>query len=100
MGAGHSGVNRVLRGGAWNNHARNVRAANRNGNAPGNRNANIGVRLSQAHDPTGRSVPDPIGIQILAGSRGGEKQMGVGALVGPQSGRERAPARLFVRCSA
>jgi formylglycine-generating enzyme required for sulfatase activity len=35
---------RVLRGGGWNNNAANVRAANRNRNAPDNRNNNIGVR--------------------------------------------------------
>jgi len=36
---------RVLRGGSWNNNARNTRAANRNRNQPGNRNNNIGVRV-------------------------------------------------------
>ena len=36
---------RVLRGGSWNNNARNCRAANRNRNEPGNRNNNIGFRL-------------------------------------------------------
>jgi formylglycine-generating enzyme required for sulfatase activity len=46
-------VNRVLRGGSWNNNGRNVRSANRNGNDPGNRNHNIGLRLSRA-----RGVPD------------------------------------------
>jgi hypothetical protein len=35
-------VSRVLRGGAWNNNPRNCRAANRNDNAPDNRNNNIG----------------------------------------------------------
>ncbi len=45
-----NGENRVLRGGSWINDARNCRAANRNGNPPGNRNENIGFRLSRAHD--------------------------------------------------
>jgi hypothetical protein len=48
-------VNRVLRGGSWNNNGRNVRSAYRNGNDPGNRNDNIGLRLSRA-----RGVPDGI----------------------------------------
>ncbi|MCP4655927.1 MAG: SUMF1/EgtB/PvdO family nonheme iron enzyme [bacterium] len=39
------GSNRVIRGGSWINNARNCRAANRNRNAPGNRNDNVGLRL-------------------------------------------------------
>ncbi len=35
----------MLRGGSWNNNPRNLRAANRNHNAPGNRNNNIGFRV-------------------------------------------------------
>jgi len=40
------GSNRVNRGGSWNNNARNCRSANRNNNAPGNRNNNLGFRLA------------------------------------------------------
>lgn len=36
---------RVLRGGAFNNNARNVRCAYRNHNNPDNRNNNIGFRV-------------------------------------------------------
>ena len=45
-GAGRTGSNRVIRGGSWNNNARNVRAAYRNGNPPGKRNDNLGFRLA------------------------------------------------------
>ena len=39
---------RVLRGGAFNNEARNVRCAVRNRNNPNNRNRNNGFRLVSA----------------------------------------------------
>jgi hypothetical protein len=38
----------VIRGGSWNNHASNCRAANRNRNKPSNRNNNLGFRLARA----------------------------------------------------
>lgn len=44
------GSNRVLRGGSWNNNARNCRVANRNNNSPDNRNNNNGLRLALAQD--------------------------------------------------
>ena len=44
-GLGSKGSNRVMRGGSWNNNARNVRSACRNWNDPGNRNKNLGFRL-------------------------------------------------------
>lgn len=40
------GSNRVLRGGSWNNNARNCRVSNRNNNTPDNRNNNNGFRLA------------------------------------------------------
>lgn len=36
------------RGGSWNKPARNCRSANRNNNEPGNRNNNLGFRVSLA----------------------------------------------------
>ena len=36
----------VMRGGSWNNNARNCRAANRNRNAPDNQNNNNGFRVA------------------------------------------------------
>ena len=41
-----SGSNRVIRGGSWNNNARNCRSANRNNNWPDNRNINNGFRAA------------------------------------------------------
>lgn len=44
------GSNRVLRGGSWNNDAKNCRVACRNNNSPDNRNNNIGFRLALAQN--------------------------------------------------
>lgn len=41
--------NRVLRGGNYNNTARNCRSANRNNNNPYNANNNYGGRLALSH---------------------------------------------------
>ena len=38
----------MIRGGAWNNNARNLRSANRNRNDRTNRNNNNGFRLTQS----------------------------------------------------
>jgi len=46
LGQTTKGSNRVIRGGSWNNDPQNCRSANRNNNAPGNRNNNIGLRLA------------------------------------------------------
>jgi len=43
-----SGSNRVNRGGSWGNDAGNCRSANRVRNEPGNRDNNLGFRLSRA----------------------------------------------------
>ncbi len=62
------------RGGSWNNDASNCRAANRNVNAPSNRNNNLGLRLARA-PPEQRRLAD--GTDRSSGSglplpRGGE----------------------------
>ncbi len=59
-GGGQAGPNRANRGGSWNNDAQNVRAAYRNANTPGNRNHNLGFRLSRAPWPAGWPVDAPI----------------------------------------
>ena len=38
---------RVLRGGGWDNNPQNLRSANRNGNAPANRNYSLGFRVAR-----------------------------------------------------
>jgi len=46
----------ALRGGSWNNDAGNCRSANRNNNAPTNRNNNIGFRLVLPAVHTGKWI--------------------------------------------
>ena len=57
-----TGADRVIRGGSWNNNARNCRSAYRNRNEPDNRNNNLGFRCARAHDRTGRSGPEQTAI--------------------------------------
>lgn len=64
------GPKRVIRGGSWNSNARNVRAANRNWNEPGNRNDNLGFRLSRAQSWAGWPTPDPTAVPSLPRPRG------------------------------
>lgn len=52
-------LDRVNRGGSWNSNARKVRAANRNGNSPGNRNNNLGFRLAREQKRSRSNAPDP-----------------------------------------
>jgi hypothetical protein len=59
MKGGVQKAERVLRGGSWNNNARNVRSACRNRNEPGNRNNNIGFRFARAHGRAGWPASDP-----------------------------------------
>ncbi|MEM7201928.1 MAG: SUMF1/EgtB/PvdO family nonheme iron enzyme [Planctomycetota bacterium] len=75
MVTGLKGSKRVVRGGSWNNDARNLRAAFRNANAPDDRNENLGFRLARAHERVGRPVSDPIrvrsaGVGPVANSKG------------------------------
>jgi len=60
-----AGAKRVVRGGSWNNNARNVRAAVRNRNHPDNRNNSLGFRCARAHLRT-ESGPEQIIIRGAA----------------------------------
>ncbi|MCK6591997.1 MAG: SUMF1/EgtB/PvdO family nonheme iron enzyme [Polyangiaceae bacterium] len=79
-GRGRTGSNRVIRGGSWNSNARNVRAANRNANAPGNRNANLGFRVARAHERAGWPACDPTSA-VTGRFWAGEIQAGAGVEV-------------------
>ncbi len=63
-------VARVVRGGSWNNNARNLRAANRNANEPGNANDNLGFRLCRAQ--AGKFPFDPVALRSPALGRTAE----------------------------
>ena len=83
LGAGHTGENRVIRGGSWNNIAGNCRAAYRNANHPGNRNDWLGFRLARAQAWAGWPAPDPPRHLSVVTHMGGcgEKQADAGVLV-------------------
>ena len=53
------GVNRVMRGGSWNNDAQNCRSAIRNNNPPDNRDNNVGFRLASS-----RQRPDAMCLRM------------------------------------
>ena len=54
-----SGLNRVNRGGSWNNNARNCRSANRNNNSPDNTNDNLGFRPLNIMPTSGQAGSNP-----------------------------------------
>ncbi len=84
-------ANRVLRGGSWNNEARNVRSAYRNHDDPANRNDNIGFRCARAHERVGASAPEQAcfhGVATEPGVRHNATTAGV--LVGVPDGSPNA----------
>lgn len=70
------GSKRVLRGGSWNNIARNLRAAARNANHPGDRNDNLGFRLARAQAPAGAPAPDPTDVLSARSTAGRRRSPG------------------------
>ena len=57
-----SGTNRVKRGGSWINNASNCRSANRNNDAPSNRNNNLGFRVASTMPGHGRVPSDEASV--------------------------------------
>ena len=79
---------RVLRGGSFDNDTRNLRAANRNRNVPGNRNSNIGFRCvrdvegrrADASAASAAVVTAAAGVRTLLPDRApGERRAAFGA---------------------
>jgi hypothetical protein len=60
-----------VRGGSWNNNARNLRAAVRNDRHPGNRNDNQGLRCARAHDRAGWPEPEQTIVPGVVGHQAG-----------------------------
>jgi len=79
----------VIRGGSWNNNARNVRAAYRNWNDPTNRWNNQGFRCAQARSTIGGSASEQ--TVILSGRYGGRQKA---------NGRRRAGSASGLRANA
>jgi hypothetical protein len=80
-GQRRTGSKRVMRGGSWNNNARNVRAAARNAWHPEDRNSNIGFRLARELGWAERPARDQTMTQT-GGLVAGETQAGAGVGVG------------------
>ena len=80
-GVGRTASNLVIRGGSWNNSARNCRAAYRNWNHPSNQWNNLGFRLARALGHAGWRGLDPAAV-ASAGTSRGEQPRGPGAQVG------------------
>jgi hypothetical protein len=76
-------VVQLLRGGSWNNNARNCRSAYRNHNEPGNANNNVGFRVVCLPQHPSRSEP-------LEGIPAGAQE---GSRPAPVIGRLRPPIR-------
>ena len=102
MGPMEEGTSRVLRGGSWDNTARNVRAADRNRHDPSSRNSNIGLRLARGHSAPSQSSPGPGRPKQAAevGGPGSGGTPGQGGARGIRSGitlvTDRAEAQLDI----
>jgi formylglycine-generating enzyme required for sulfatase activity len=92
-GDGPKRPNRVVRGGSWNDHAQNVRAAYRNANHREDRNDNVGFRVARARAWAGGPGPDQVVIpSALLGRRKGS-----GGPARAYFGRARRPFLLDAR---
>ena len=86
------GSNRVNRGGNWGNDARNCRSANRNRNTPGNRNNNLGLRVSRARrevEHVRRTGQDPVPKAMNFAAGQNRRPGGSGRLLGEKARRPR-----------
>jgi Sulfatase-modifying factor enzyme 1 len=91
-------ANRVIRGGSWNDNARNVRAAYRNHNDPTDRNDNIGFRCARAHERVGGSAPEQVCFHGVASyCWGSPKLTAAGVLVGRPEGFAKARRPVVAR---
>ena len=89
------------RGGSWNNTARNCQSANRNRNEPGNRNNNLGLRVSRARrklEHVRRTGQDPVPDANQVG-HGANPQRPAG-LVGQTARRVRRAFLWDLACSS
>jgi|GEM_PF-5463727 len=73
----NKGSQRVYRGGSWNNSSENCRVAYRNRNDQGNRNNNLGFRLSQ-HTMENHAVQEATQSLIYQGKEEEGKSRPVG----------------------
>jgi len=82
-----AGLNRVNRGGSWNNDARNCRSANRNNDTPENRNNNLGFRVASSSlesERIHRTGQSPVPGQHVGESlRDSQPRLGETGLRGP-----------------
>ncbi|GMV41063.1 MAG: hypothetical protein AMXMBFR64_27790 [Myxococcales bacterium] len=90
-----TGTGKVLRGGAWLDAARNVRAASRGWSDPGYGSKDTGFRLARGHVPAGqgpaaRTMPPAEGERSVPGAGGGVRAPGGGGTAAPRTKRRPA----------
>jgi hypothetical protein len=92
-------ANRVMRGGAWNNPARNARAACRNNLHPENRNDNVGFRCVRAQHRSGWIGYEQAGFPGVRGvGRVRQNRMDASVVVGRSRSSPKARWRFRGRC--
>ncbi len=58
----HTGVNRIIRGGSWNDKPANCRVSNRDNLPPENRYQTLGLRVARPLQPLGPPPPAPVSV--------------------------------------